>query len=250
MLRNELADRPEAANAIVKALRQVYSYAAEAELVDYNPARDVAYIKSGSQGFHSWNLDEVQQFEKRHAIGTKARLALALLLYSGQRRSDVILFGRQHVRDSWLIFTQQKNRKRKPISLSIPMVPALRTIIAASPCGDLTFLVTEFGRPFTAGGFGNKFREWCDQAGLRHCSAHGLRKATAARLAELGASEHEIMAVTGHQTSKEVTRYTRAARQAILAGSAMARLASGEIENKSVPLDDVMKKSGTKPNAN
>src|SRR5262249_18180925 len=247
-LRNERADRPEAANAIVKALRQVYSYATEAELVDHNPAREVAYIKSGSQGFHYWTLEEVQRYEQRHPIGSKARLAMALLLYTCQRRSDVILFGRQHVRDNWLTFTQQKNRKRKPISLSIPMVPALREIIAASPCGDLTFLVTEFGRPFMAAGFGNKFREWCDQAGLQHCSEHGLRKATAARLAELGASEHEIMAITGHQTSKEVTRYTRAARQRVLAESAMARLAKGDTGNKSVPLDSSVRKSGTNSN--
>jgi integrase len=214
-------------------------------LVSRNPVRDVPYFKSGSQGFHSWTLEEIQRFEERHAIGTKARLAMALLLYTGQRRSDVILFGRQHVRDNWLTFTQQKNRNRKPVSLSIPVAPALQSIVAASQCGDLTFLITDFGRPFTAAGFGNKFRDWCDQAGLPHCSAHGLRKATAARLAELGASEHEIMAITGHQTSKEVSRYTRAARQRVLADSAMARLARGDNANKSVPLNSSVQKSGT-----
>jgi hypothetical protein len=72
-LRNELADRPEATNAIVKALRQVYAYATEAELVDRNPAREVSYIKCGSQGFHSWTIEEIQQFEERHPVGTKAR---------------------------------------------------------------------------------------------------------------------------------------------------------------------------------
>ena len=109
----------------------------------------------------------------------------------------------------------------------------------------MTFLVTDFGRPFSAAGFGNKFRSWCDQAGLSHCSAHGLLKAAAARLAELGASEHEIMAITGHQTSKEVSRYNRAARQKLLAESAMARIERDEKANKSVPLDDAVQKSGT-----
>jgi integrase len=245
-LRDERLDRPEAANAIVKALRQVFSYAIDADLVSHNPARDVAYLRSGSQGFHSWTIEEIRQFEERHPIGTKARLAMALLLYTGQRRSDVILFGRQHVRSGRLIFTQQKNRNYNPISLSIPIIPVLQAIIEGSPCGDLTFLVTEFRRPFTAAGFGNKFRDWCNQAGLPNCSAHGLRKAAAARLAELGATESEIMAITGHRTSKEVTRYTRAARQAVLADSAMARLSKVEIENKSVPLEVPMRKSGTK----
>jgi integrase len=124
-------------------------------------------------------------------------------------------------------------------------IDKLRKIIESSPCGELTFLVTDFRRPFSTAGFGNKFRYWCDQAGLPHCSAHSLRKAAATRLAELGASEHEIMAVTGHQTSKEVSRYTRAARQKLLAESAMARITRDEIANKSVPLEVVVQKSGT-----
>jgi integrase len=244
-LRDERADRPEAANAILKALRQAYRYAVDAELVERDPTRDVSYIRSGSPGFHSWTLEEVKQFEETHPIGTKARLAMALFLFTAQRRSDVIQFGRQHLRRGRLNFTQHKNRNRRPVTLSIPVVPALQEVLSASPCGDLTFLVTEFRRPFTAAGFGNKFRDWCNEAGLRHCSAHGLRKAAAARLAELGASEHEIMAITGHQTSKEVTRYTRAARQVLLADSAMARLAREDFENRSVPLDDPVQESGT-----
>lgn len=244
-IRDERAERPEAANAALKALRQIFAYGVATELVDRNPAKDVPYLKSSSQGFHSWTDDEVRKFEATHPVGSKARLAFALLFYTGQRRSDVIQFGLQHVRDGRINFTQHKNRNRKPISLSIPIIPALQEIILASPCGDLTFLVTNFRRPFSAAGFGNKFRFWCDQAGLPHCSAHGLRKAAAARLAELGASEHEIMAITGHQTSKEVSRYTRAARQKVLAESAMARITRGETANKSVPLDLVVQKSGT-----
>jgi integrase len=97
-------------------------------------------------------------------------------------------------------------------------------LIDASPTGDLTFLVTEFGRPFTANGFGNWFRERCNEAGLSHCSAHGLRKASAARLAEAGASAHEIASITGHQTLREVERYTRAAQRRKMAAAAMSRL--------------------------
>lgn len=243
-IRDERAGRPEAANAIVKALRQVFAYGVAAELVDRNPAKDIPYLKSGSQGFHSWTDDEVHKFEATHPVGSKARLAFALLFYTGQRRSDVVHFGRQHLRDGCINFTQYKNRNRKPILLSIPIIQALQEIISASPCGDLTFLVTDFGRPFSAAGFGNKFRFWCNQAGLPHCSAHGLRKAAAARLAELGASEHEIMAVTGHQTSKKVARYTRGVRQKVLAERAMARITRGETANKVSHSCELFKKVG------
>jgi integrase len=123
-----------------------------------------------------------------------------------------------------LRYTQAKNEHRKPVEMDIPVHPDLAAAIEATPSNNLTFLVTEYGKPFSVAGFGNRFREWCDQAGLPHCSAHGLRKATAARLAERGASPHEIMAITGHQTLQEVERYTRAAQRAGLADSAMERL--------------------------
>jgi len=90
--------------------------------------------------------------------------------------------------------------------------------------GHLSFLVTAFNRPFTPAGFGNWFRDKCDGAHLNHCSAHGLRKATAAALAEAGATAHEIAAVTGHTSLEEVERYTRAARKSKLADAAIAKL--------------------------
>ena len=232
-IRDDVADRPEAANGIVKALRAVFRHGMVADLVTHNPALAVEYLHSGSDGYHTWTADEVAQFEAHHPVGTKARLALALLLYTGQRRSDVIQFGRQHIRsDGWLHFVQHKNRNRKPVPLALPIVPELRRVLDASPCGDLAFLVSELGTPYTADSFGNRFRAWCRQAGLPHCSPHGLRKAAASRLADLGASVHEIAAVTGHRSLKEVQRYTQGATQRTMAGNALARLSASMPETK------------------
>lgn len=227
-IRDNMADRPEAANGFLKALRQVFKYAVDVDLAERNPAKEVPLLGSDNpDGFHCWTPDELAKFEAQHPVGTTARLAFALLLYTAQRRSDVVKLGRQHLRDGWLTFTQVKNGRRKPVKLSIPVVPQLQAIIDASPCGDLTFIVNEFRRPFSDAGFGNRFRKWCDDAGLPNCSAHGLRKASASRLAELGCSPHEIQAITGHRTLKEIERYTRAADQRRLAGQAMQRLAQG-----------------------
>jgi len=231
--RDDKADTPEAANSLIKALRQLYAFAIEYRHATRNPAKDVKYLKSYSEGHHSWTEDEIALFEDFYPVGTNARLAFALLLFTGQRRSDVVLLGKQHLADGSIQFTQQKNRNRNPIKLILPLHPELRSIIEATPSGAFNFLVTEFGKPFTGNGFGNRFRKWCDQAGLpAHCSAHGLRKAAAARLAEAGATELEIRAITGHQTSHEVNRYTKAASQKIMAKAGMAKL----IGNKSVPL--------------
>jgi len=170
----------------------------------------------------------VEQYEKCHPIGSTARLALALLLYTGQRRSDVVLFGRQHVRSGWLRFTQQKNRNRRPITLELPVLPALQRIIESSRTGDLTFLINENCQAFTANGFGNKMRDWCNEAGLPHCTSHGLRKTGAAIAAENGATAHELMSIFGWLTLKEAERYTRAVEQKKIAGRAMRMLERGE----------------------
>jgi integrase len=224
VLRDRKLSTPESANGRVKAIRQVFKWAVAKGYAPFNPAREVSYFKSRSEGFHTWTPEEVQQFEERHPIGSKARLALALLLYTGQRRSDVIRFGRQHVRGGKLTFTQHKGRNRKPHRLTLPILPVLQRIIDVTPCGDLTFLVNDWSRPFTDGSFGNKFRDWCNQAKLYHCSAHGLRKAGATIAANNGATAHQLMAIFGWDTIKEAEKYTAKADQQRLAESAMQLL--------------------------
>ncbi|WP_420967085.1 tyrosine-type recombinase/integrase [Bradyrhizobium sp. B120] len=143
------------------------------------------------------------------------------MLFTGQRRSDIVRFGKQHVKRGKLSFTQHKGRNRKPKQLVLPVLPALQAILDQSPCGDLTYLITEFGKAFSDAGFGNKFRDWCDQAGLFHCTAHGLRKAGATIAANNGATSHQLMAIFGWDTLKEAERYTRQADQQRLADGAM-----------------------------
>lgn len=227
VLRDRKLKYPNAANTRLKVFRAVFKWGLEAEpdIVKSNPARDVSYLKVKGDGYHSWTVEEVEQFEARHPIGTRARLALALLLYTGQRRSDIIRFGEPMVRNEWLHFRQWKNRNKNPVDLSLPIIPELREAIRKTNLvGTETWLVTEHGVPYSMAGFGNRFRDWCNQAGLHHCSAHGLRKATAARLAELGCSDRHIMAITGHKTAAEVDRYTRGARQRKMAEAAATHL--------------------------
>lgn len=180
-------------------------------------------------------MDQVRQFQARHPIGTKGRLALSLLLYLGQRRGDTVKFGGQHVRNPdqvtqelrelhsgrWIAFTQQKNRKRKPVTLWLPIIPELEEVMSASPLGEFTFLVNAFGNGFTEAGFGNWFRDRCDEADLKGYSAHGLRKAGATQAAERGASEFALMAIFGWRSGKQAVHYTRAANQKVLAASWM-----------------------------
>src|SRR5262249_8261453 len=152
------ADKPVAANNLRKVLRAMMKHTVDIGLRADDPTRDVKAIRVKSDGFHSWNDDEIARFEKRHSMGAPARLALALLLYTGQRRSDVVRMGPQHIRNGVLGVRQQKTG----IDLGIPIHPTLATVIAETPTHHLTFLTNQFGRPFTAGYFGQWFREQCD----------------------------------------------------------------------------------------
>ena len=128
VLRDRKAAFPEAANNRVKAIRAVFKWAVKKKFASHNPARDVSKLESNNpSGYHAWTPEEVQQFEQRHPIGTKARLALALLLFTGQRRSDITRLGRQHVRNCRLTFTQHKGRRHKPKQLTLPILTRFAT---------------------------------------------------------------------------------------------------------------------------
>jgi integrase len=214
------AHTPGTANALRRSLRALMRHAVEIGMRGDDPTRDVRKIPSAKgDGYHSWTEAEIARFEGHHPVASRARLAFALLLYTGQRRSDVVRMGRQHINDGAICVRQQKTGRE----VWVPVHEALAPIIAEAST-NLTFLLTHQGKPYTAAGFGNWFRDQCRAAGLHGCSAHGLRKAAARRLAEAGCSTHEISAITGHASLREVARYTEAVDRRRLAASAMVKI--------------------------
>ncbi len=249
LIRDPKAATPEAANGRVKALRQVFAWATDptVEYAKTNPARDVKMLASNNpDGFHTWTREEIHQFMERHPSGTKARLALALFLYTGVRISDAVRLGRQMERDGAIRFTEEKNRAKKPKHREVPILPALRAELDASPSGHLAYLVTEWGRPYASPkAFGNRFKSWCVQAGLPHCTAHGLRKAGATFAAEQGATEHQLMAIYGWKSPKQAALYTRAADRKRLIADAMPLVDPDYSGNKIVPPERAVASGGT-----
>jgi integrase len=181
-----------------------------------NPARDVRKLKSKRKGgFPEWTPDDLDKFERRHPIVSKARLALSLLVFTGARRSDVVRLGPPMVCDGELMWLPYKGRNREgAVEVSIPIIDELRTVIDATPVvGTTTWLVTQHGRPFTAVGFGNKMADWCRQAGIEGKNSHGVRKAAATRAAENNATTHALMAMFGWLDIKQAELYTRSAQR-------------------------------------
>ncbi len=147
---------------------------------------------------------------------------MTLMLCTGQRRSDAVRMGWQHVKGKLISVRQQKTHA----SLQIPIHPDLEAVLTHPPQTHLTCVLTEYGKPFSPAGFGNWMRKMCDAAGLSACTSHRLQKAWARRLAEAGCSNQEIKAITGHETEAEVARYTKTADQKLMAQKATARLVS------------------------
>ncbi len=132
-------------------------------------------------------------------------------------------------------FVQKKNEKRMHKHMRLTIIPMLAEALDTVPKTQMTFLQTEYGKPFTPAGFGNWFRDRCDEAGLQGYSAHGLRKALQALGADAGLSDRELMAIAGHESSTETSRYTKKQDRDRLAASGMAKLAGVQVGNRIVP---------------
>jgi integrase len=213
------ADRPGAALSTLKMLRVLIRHAIDLGWLKHDPSLGIKRPKI--QEIRSWTDAEIKQFETRWPTGTKQRLAFALLLYTGQRRSDVHRMTWADVTEARIQVVQQKTGRK----LQIPLHRELVAVLATSDRDHVTIINTEYRKPFTVDGFSQWMRDAITKAGLPlDCQPHGLRKAAGRRLAEAGCTAHEIMAVLGHRTLTEAERYTREADQAQLATAALAKL--------------------------
>ena len=223
-----------------RVLRLILDLAVTLDWITVSPMQGLRRARGYAGGFIDWSEAEIATFEKRWPVGTRERLAFDLLLYTAQRRGDVVGMGRQHVKDGKIHVAQAKSGGKT--RLEVPIHTRLKASLASVPADQLTFLLTSQGQPFTAAGFGNWFRDVVQAAGLKDRGAHGLRKAALRRLAEAGCTPSQIKAISGHKNLSEVTLYTDAADQVRLAEEAMLRVETGT--NLSNPPDPGRKNAG------
>jgi integrase len=224
----KLADKPGAGIVLLKRIRTLVRYAISLKWLKHDPTMGATSYRSVE--FHTWTEKELSQFEAHWPEGTRQRLAYALLLYTGQRGSDVHRMSYAHVNSGTIEVVQQKTgQQASDEKLVIPVHRNLQRELALAKQRHVVILATAFGRPFSAKGFGNFMSDAIRAAGLpTKCKAHGLRKAAARRLAEAGCTAKQIQAITGHRSLEEVERYTRKADQMRLARQAVATQENNE----------------------
>ncbi len=201
------AATPRQARNFLDAMRGLFRWALKAQLAKADPTVGVHNPKRKSgDGFISWTEEHVAAYQTRWEIGTQERVWLDVLLHTGLRRGDAVRLGRQHIRAGTI------KTEKSGFTVEVPIVirPALQATLDAGPCGDLTFIVGNNGRPLTKESFGNMFKDACNAAGVPG-SAHGVRKLAATVMADHGATEAELMAVFGWTDPKMAAHYTRTA---------------------------------------
>lgn len=218
------SDRPGAQLSIFKMLRILIQHSMGLEKgsnlrLSTNPSAGI--VRPKTREFRSWTDAETTAFERRWPIGTKQRTAYALMLFVGTARTDV------H-RMTWAQFDQDEvayRRNKTGVAVDTMVHSELRRALARAKRDHVCILTTAYGKPFTVDGFSGWMRGAMTKAGLPlDCKPHGLRKTLGRRLAEDGATAHQIMAVLGHKTLEEAERYTRDADRKRGARDAMTKL--------------------------
>jgi integrase len=232
--RERRARTPDQARHFLDAMRGLFRWARAAQLVKSDPTTGVENPpRRRGDGFIPWTEEHVARYEHRWPIGTRPRVWLDLLLYTGLRRGDAVRFGRQHVREG--VGTIKTEKSGFTLAVTLPILPVLARTLEAGPCGDLTFIAGEGGQPLTKESFGNMFRDACRAAGVPG-SAHGVRKIAATRAANHGATVAQLEAIFGWSGGTMASHYTRSADRKRLALEAMHKLANND--RTSIPAPD------------
>ena len=215
--------RQSQARHFLDAMRGLYKWAVKAGHVASDPTETHHVEKKSGEGFAPWTDDEIAAFEQRWPLGTRERVAFDTFRYTGLRRGDVAMLGKQHVRDGVIAINTEKTGTR----VTIPVLPELQATWDAGPTGELFFVATEDGQKMQKESLGNMFREACKAAGVNK-SAHGIRKYAATTAANNGATVAQMEAMFGWEGGRMASHYTRSADRSKLAKEAIKFLAKAK----------------------
>jgi integrase len=220
--RDNRAATPSRARHFLDVMRRLFRWALEAGHVKVDPTAGVQNLprKKGG-GFKAWDENDVEAYQRRWPIGTRQRVWLDVLLYTGLRRADASLIGKQHVRDG--VVTMRLEKGNETVTVTLPVLAVLQKTLDAGPTGDLAWICGEKGQPFVKESFGNAFAEAAREVGVKK-SAHGVRKIAAMTAALNGATVNELEAIFGWQGGRMAALYTQAADRIRLAKAAMTKL--------------------------
>jgi integrase len=221
-LRDKLYDSPGKCRVAMSVLNNILKFAYDRGWVPTNVAARLGDMPPMRE-IERWEEAEIDRFLSTAPIHIKDAMMLAL--YTGQRRSDLIKMEWSDY-DGTLIHVKQR---KTGVELFIPVHPKLQQHLekmklrpkAQRGWAQNRILLNFQGHPWNGETLRAAFKRHSAKIGLRGKMLHGVRKTTASILGEIGCTVLQIMSITGHQSMKEVQRYTAGAEKRKLAQEAM-----------------------------
>lgn len=225
-LQDAMSSTPAQADALIEALGVMFKWAIKRKMLKEEYTGNVDRIYKKGKGAKPWTAADLKKYLGYHKIGTKAHTAIQVLLWTGCRVEDLTVLGRHN---ECIIEGVEAVRfqplKKGSSEVVVPLTPQMKASTRALKVQGKTYLLGHKGKPYSSGdSMSSTFIGWCKEAGLEGRSAHGVRKALAELLTELGCNQYILMAILGHSEARTSEIYTREVNRWKLAIDGMARL--------------------------
>jgi integrase len=243
--RERRAATPASAQAFIDTLHGLFKWAVSMKLAASDPTMNVKVRTKSKRkgGYPPWTDEDMTKFEARCPRGTRERVIFDILAYTGLRTGDVATLGRQHLKQRTIVIDGQPVRRtvisidseKTGMRVELPLLSQLQATLDTGPTGDLAFVVTRRGTPWTKGALGTEFVAAAKAAGGREISlwhAQGRRNTGRRERGDRAGAGGYLRLVRGRMARL----YTKSANRSRLAAGAIGKLDRGETENRtSIP---------------
>lgn len=214
----KLSETPRKASRYAQVISLLWNYAAR-ELdwpLGPNPAAGLGAHKP-AKPFEPWPAWMVKALD---SAPETVRIAANLIRYTGQRPSAAIGMRRDQIQGEWMTVRDEKGDQELDVYCPAP----LRSFVASITPSGAHLIPKNLTQPLGYDAVEKVFRNWRADLGDRALpfTLHGLRKLAIIELAEAGASDAEIQAVTG-QSAEMVAYYRSKASRRRLSKAAQER---------------------------
>lgn len=236
-------ETPADANNMLRCVRSLLSWSVERGWSGQNAAREIKPFSVGDP-YEPWPWDMIEYFRDNVSRRDLWHVA-AFALYTGQRKGDVLAARMAQLQgsdlDLKLHVRQGKTGKflrihlHRELKALLPEIEerrsALMKVRALDPA-RVPLLITSRGTAWTVGGFNTIWQQEMNSPHMtplreRSLVFHGLRKSAVVLMLEAGATEYEVMAVTG-QSPKMVTHYAQQVNNEKLSAKAILKWQSAK----------------------
>jgi len=219
--RDEIADRPRAADTRIEVLSALLQWAVRYSFVSKNAARGIEAIHRTNRSDIIWTEDELRRLAA--AATPECARAIIVAAYTGLRLGDLIGLTWAEIDFDVGVIERATNKSGGRTLATPPLLPEARAALESAPRVAPRALTSGLGRPWTQSGLGNAFRDARNAIGVNK-RFHDLRGTAATRFASAGFGAQQISAFMGWEEGRVEAILKRYVSKRKLAEDAARRL--------------------------